>query len=56
MLNESTIRSLLSAVARNERSIDDALASLRTLPFEEVDGFAKIDHHRPLRRGFPEVV
>lgn len=36
--------------------MDDALAALRVLPFEDVDGFAKIDHHRDLRRGFPEVV
>ena len=36
-------------------SIEDALAQLRTLPFEDL-GFARIDHHRALRRGFPEVV
>ena len=31
------------------------MLSLRTLPYEDL-GFAKIDHHRPLRTGFPEVV
>jgi len=36
-------------------SVDDALAQLAHLPYEEL-GFAKIDHHRVLRRGFPEVV
>ena len=36
-------------------SIDDALSSLRTLPYQDL-GFAKVDHHRPLRTGFPEVV
>ena len=36
-------------------SVDDAMASLRTLPYQDL-GFAKIDHHRPLRTGFPEVV
>jgi NCAIR mutase (PurE)-related protein len=36
-------------------SIDDALAQLANLPYEEL-GFAKIDHHRALRRGFPEVI
>jgi NCAIR mutase (PurE)-related protein len=36
--------------------VEDALRSLRILPFEEVDGFAKIDHHRALRRGVPEVI
>lgn len=36
-------------------SEDDILERLRTLPFEDL-GFAKVDHHRSLRRGFPEVV
>ena len=36
-------------------SVDDAMSSLRTLPYQDL-GFAKIDHHRPLRTGFPEVV
>ena len=31
------------------------MSSLRTLPYQDL-GFAKIDHHRPLRTGFPEVV
>jgi NCAIR mutase (PurE)-related protein len=35
--------------------IDDALASLRLLPYEDL-GYAKLDHHRELREGFPEVV
>jgi NCAIR mutase (PurE)-related protein len=35
--------------------VDDALASLRSLPYEDL-GFAKLDHHRELREGFPEVV
>ncbi|HSU67731.1 MAG TPA: 1-(5-phosphoribosyl)-5-amino-4-imidazole-carboxylate carboxylase, partial [Tepidisphaeraceae bacterium] len=56
MLNEQTLRNLLTRVAQREQGVDDALAALRVLPFEEVDGFAKIDHHRDLRRGFPEVV
>lgn len=56
MLNEQTLRTLLTRVADREQGVDDALAALRVLPFEEVDGFAKIDHHRDLRRGFPEVV
>ena len=46
---------LLSALKSGEVSIDEALTRLADLPYEEV-GFAKIDHHRALRRGFPEVV
>lgn len=36
-------------------SIDTAVAQLRDLPYQDI-GFAKIDHHRPLRTGWPEVV
>jgi pyridinium-3,5-biscarboxylic acid mononucleotide synthase len=36
-------------------SIDDAVERLRVLPYEDL-GFAKVDHHRGLRDGFPEVV
>ena len=56
MLNEKTLRTLLTSVACRETAVEDALSNLRVMPFEEVDGFAKIDHHRDLRRGFPEVV
>lgn len=56
MLNEQTLRKLLSQVAQREQGVEEALASLRVLPFEEVAEFAKIDHHRDLRRGFPEVI
>src|SRR3954469_20806080 len=54
-LDEVTIRSILARVAAREQSVEDAVAALRVLPFEDL-GFAKIDHHRELRRGFPEVV
>ena len=36
-------------------SPDDAAAALETLPFEDL-GFARADHHRELRDGFPEVI
>ena len=43
---------LLAAVQRGDCSIDDALARLRGMPFEDL-GFARLDHHRALRNGFP---
>ena len=49
------LRDLLEKVKVGEVDVDDALCSLRTLPFEDV-GFAKLDNHRCLRNGFPEVV
>lgn len=46
---------MLGEVAAGKRSIDEAVESLRALPFEDL-GFARVDHHRHLRRGLPEVV
>jgi NCAIR mutase (PurE)-related protein len=49
------IAELLEAVRRGDCPVDAALERLRGLPYEDL-GFAKIDHHRALRNGFPEVV
>ncbi len=46
---------LMEAVARGETSPDQAVEALRTFPFENL-GFARVDHHRTLRTGCPEVV
>jgi pyridinium-3,5-biscarboxylic acid mononucleotide synthase len=49
------IKHLLEAVQGGSLSVDEAVQSLKDLPFENL-GYAQIDHHRALRRGFPEVV
>lgn len=54
-MDEASLRSLLRDVAENRRSVDQALQALRHLPFEDI-GFAKVDHHRGIRCGFPEVI
>jgi hypothetical protein len=54
-MDAERLQELLAAVARGETSVDDAAASLRALPFRDL-GFAKLDTHRPLRTGHPEVV
>ncbi len=46
---------LLKAYKEGAAELDDVLAFLRRLPFENLD-FARVDHHRTLRRGYPEVV
>lgn len=46
---------LLEWVRQKQVSVSAAAARLRHLPFEDL-GFAKIDHHRALRQGFPEVI
>lgn len=54
-MDERDIRNFLEAVRRRKVGIEDAVGRLRSLPFEDL-GFAKIDHHRSLRQGFPEVI
>jgi len=49
------LQQLLEQVRDGEISIDDALSTLRHLPFEDL-GFAKVDHHREMRHGMPEVI
>ncbi|MGE5216493.1 MAG: nickel pincer cofactor biosynthesis protein LarB [Chloroflexota bacterium] len=46
---------LLEQVRQNRLTVAQAMARLRHMPFEDL-GFAKIDHHRALRQGFPEVI
>lgn len=46
---------LLEQVRQNRLSVAQAVARLRHMPFEDL-GFAKLDHHRALRQGFPEVI
>lgn len=54
-MNPEKIREILEAIARGSLSVEEATRRLRLLPFEDL-GFAKVDHHRQLRRGFPEVI
>ncbi len=50
------LRSLLDRVANGSTDVADALETLSAMPDEENLGFARLDHHRALRQGFPEVV
>lgn len=54
-MNTEQIKKLLKLVQSSDLTIDEAMAQLRLLPFEEFD-FACIDHHRQVRRGFAEVI
>ncbi|HTV59929.1 MAG TPA: nickel pincer cofactor biosynthesis protein LarB [Verrucomicrobiae bacterium] len=54
-MDERDIRNFLEAVRRGRVGINDAVKRLRGLPYEDM-GFAKIDTHRALRQGFPEVI
>ena len=58
-MTPAEIRALLERLARQEVSIDQAVLEIdrryQAQPFEDL-GFAKVDHHRAARQGFPEVI
>jgi pyridinium-3,5-biscarboxylic acid mononucleotide synthase len=54
-MDPSKVRQLLERVRAGDASVEDALRDLADLPFKDL-GFARVDHHRHLRTGFPEVV
>ena len=54
-MDESKLKSLLKRFKNGELNEDGVLKELRFLPFEDI-GYAKVDHHRAIRTGFPEVV
>ena len=56
MSQPESLKQLLEAVAKREVSPNTALEKLKHFDFEPLEDFAKIDHHRPLRNGFPEVI
>jgi len=54
-MNADSLRELLSRLQSGAVGIDSALEELRQLPFADL-GYARVDHHRALRQGLPEVI
>ncbi|MGA8029126.1 MAG: nickel pincer cofactor biosynthesis protein LarB [Bryobacteraceae bacterium] len=54
-MDAQQIQQLLEQVRDGRASVETAMDSLRHLPFEDL-GFAKVDHHRAMRHGMPEVI
>lgn len=54
-MDMASLHQILSNVAKGKMSVEDASQKLMHLPFEDID-YAHIDHHRSLRKGFPEVI
>jgi hypothetical protein len=54
-MDQEQLRQLLEQVRAGAVEVEAALGQLRHLPFEDL-GFAKVDHHRALRHGMPEVI
>jgi NCAIR mutase (PurE)-related protein len=54
-MDSQRLQHLLEQVRDGQTSVETALTGLRDLPFEDL-GFAKVDHHREMRHGMPEVI
>ena len=54
-MKEKDLNKILQDVKGGTVSVQEALETLKTLPYEDI-GFANIDHHRAIRKGFPEVI
>ena len=54
-MDEKHIREMLKEFKNGELNEEDIIRKLKKLPYEEME-YAKIDHHRSLRRGFGEVI
>jgi NCAIR mutase (PurE)-related protein len=54
-MNDAQVRKILGLVRSNKLSVEDAALQFKHLPYEDIF-FAKIDHHRHIRQGVPEVV
>ncbi len=54
-MQEEFIKDILTKLQKGEIDVDKGLAALKHMNYEDL-GFAKIDHHRALRQGFPEVI
>ncbi len=55
-MTPASLHQLLSAIASGQTSTQEGFEKLKHLSFEAIDDFAKVDHQRQLRTGFPEVV
>ena len=54
-MTRDEIKNLLTDIKNGSKSVEDALEVLQNFPYTEL-GFAKIDHHREMRTGYPEIV
>ena len=54
-MNVKEVEKLLTDVKNGETSVEKALETLRNFPYTDL-GFARIDHHREMRTGYPEII
>jgi NCAIR mutase (PurE)-related protein len=54
-MNKEAIKEILNSVSKGNLSVEDALEQLKSFPYKDL-GHTKVDNHRELRRGYPEVI
>ena len=54
-MTRNEIENLLKEIKNGEKSVEEALEVLQNFPYTDL-GYAKIDHHREMRTGYPEIV
>jgi pyridinium-3,5-biscarboxylic acid mononucleotide synthase len=54
-MDNTKLKNILASLRSGKRTLDEALDALKHLPYEDLS-FAKIDHHRQIRQGIPEVI
>lgn len=54
-MNAGELEKILNGISNGSVSVDEAMEKLRNFPYSDL-GFARIDHHRELRTGYPEIV
>jgi len=54
-LDSKKLKQILESIKSGGVSVEDAISKLKHLPYEDIS-FAKVDHHRHLRQGVPEVI
>src|SRR4030066_351777 len=52
---KTELQEVLEKVSKGQMSPEEAFQALKDYPYQDL-GFAKVDHHRELRKGFPEVI
>lgn len=55
-MEQQKLRTLLEELQQGNCTVEQVIDRLKLLPFEPVNGFANLDHHRAIRTGFPEVI
>jgi len=54
-MNANEVEKLLKNVKKGDTSVEEALEVLKNFPYTDL-GFARIDHHREMRTGYPEII